>query len=670
MLSSPVIEDSFFPSTQPSTWVRTSARRRRLSSQRGGVSSPSSAENESLGWMQVKVSYPPNRSSIYSCKNVSKHIEHSFHSMRNTRKVFNVGDKGKAHSMSLFTSLEEGNSAPEERKSRRNSPHSMEVHVNRNPFLCLPSYDALYRQQRTPRNLADFVKSRKELFSHVREGDYASLVSDCSFQPSVTSRRSFGPFDRRTRRKKDSAASAALHKTWRSSGVEIPKRCPDDLLEGLEDRTWTPGKTLRVSYVTWNMACKEPSAVQLSSGCIHPNGHVIVIATQENGPYIGSNRFQQNFEKIVVEQCLKGEYVVVTIKKMWALHLMVLARKRDVALHIAHVETAKVTSGLLGIGGNKGAVAVALSIRLSHEGCGTSHNVKKKRRTTANLQEVNMQRNYSRKASNTFSVVSPVLTMLFINAHLPAHMEGMKKRNSCYHKILKTIKVGKKGVFAQDFRGFDPSSVAEPRSFLYGTPQGNPLSPQSGGSSEEVSCGASATSQLSCPPSELKASIVCVEARNASDEFDITFFGGDLNYRIEEVNERVEKLASHPALFNELVALDQLLKEKNQGLVFKNFREGTLKFPPTYKYEIPKEKATSTVGVHAKKTLLGYAEASNGKKARVPSYCDRVLFRTPPESKVSKADIELYTDVQGVTSSDHRPVVAIFDISTKTTAAL
>lgn len=378
MLSSPGLENSFFPTTLPSKWVKTSAHRRPLSSQRSGASCSPGTENDSLGWMQVKVSFPPNRSSIYSCRNVAKHIENSFHSLKKNRKICSVDGKRKTHSMSLSTSLEDGNFVQEENKSRGSSLHSMKVHVNRNPLLCLPSYEVLYRQQRASYNVPDLMKSRKELFSHFREGEGTSLVSESSFQPAARSRRSFAPFERKNRRKKESAVSSVLHKERRPSGAEIPKHCPDDLLEGLEDRTWKPGKTLRVSYVTWNMAGKEPSAVQLSSGCIHPNGHVIVIATQENGPYIGSNRFQQSFEKIVMEQCLKGEYVVVAIKKMWALHLMVLARKRDVAHHITQVESAKVTSGLLGVGGNKGAVAVALSIRLSHKGCDTDHTVKKK----------------------------------------------------------------------------------------------------------------------------------------------------------------------------------------------------------------------------------------------------------------------------------------------------
>ena len=118
----------------------------------------------------------------------------------------------------------------------------------------------------------------------------------------------------------------------------VPRYCPDDLLRG-EDKLWCPGKPLRIAYVTWNMANNRPRMDEVSAYCVHPNAHLIVVGTQENGPYMGSNKMQNRWAKTVRDVCLGGQYELVGKHHMWAVHMLVFARKRDVAKYVSRAHT-------------------------------------------------------------------------------------------------------------------------------------------------------------------------------------------------------------------------------------------------------------------------------------------------------------------------------------------
>ena len=74
-----------------------------------------------------------------------------------------------------------------------------------------------------------------------------------------------------------------------------------------------------------------------------------------------------------------------------------------------------------------------------------------------------------------------------------------------------------------------------------------------------------------------------------------------------------------------------------------------------------------------KTTLCATDDYDRSKKARLPAYCDRVLFKrhvnctNTVDSSSPSNDLVLthYTDVPTVRSSDHRPVVAVFKLKTR-----
>ena len=127
---------------------------------------------------------------------------------------------------------------------------------------------------------------------------------------------------------------------------------------------------------------------------------------------------------------------------MWAIHLAVFVRTRDVAPYVrnVHVDTQR-TGALKGLCGNKGGVAVALSLSMKHQ---------------------NMPQFSPREDSRDDpQVAAPAwrdvqssrshLSLLFVGSHLTAHQHNVAKRNLDYLNIVKHMKVGSQGPYAEHF---------------------------------------------------------------------------------------------------------------------------------------------------------------------------------------------------------------------------
>lgn len=112
---------------------------------------------------------------------------------------------------------------------------------------------------------------------------------------------------------------------------------------------------------------------------------------------------------------------------------------------------------------------------------------------------------------------------------------------------------------------------------------------------------------------------------------------GDLNYRINLSYEKARELISRKRWF-ELVESDQLVRELRKGHAFDGWSEGTLNFPPTYKYEINSEK---------------YFGEDPKAGRRTPAWCDRILSygKGMRQLKYRRSELKL---------SDHRPVTATY----------
>jgi hypothetical protein len=129
-------------------------------------------------------------------------------------------------------------------------------------------------------------------------------------------------------------------------------------------------------------------------------------------------------------------------------------------------------------------------------------------------------------------------------------------------------------------------------------------------------------------------------------EHDRIFFFGDMNYRLHCVREFAEDLFLDKK-WAELRIYDQLNIAKKEGKVFQGFSEGELDFAPSYKYDV------------------GKFELDSSDKHRVPSYCDRILWKcvdNPTNTGPSLIQLLHYKSHSDVLASDHLPVSASFSV--------
>ncbi|XP_056215525.1 phosphatidylinositol 3,4,5-trisphosphate 5-phosphatase 2B-like isoform X2 [Falco biarmicus] len=151
--------------------------------------------------------------------------------------------------------------------------------------------------------------------------------------------------------------------------------------------------------------------------------------------------------------------------------------------------------------------------------------------------------------------------------------------------------------------------------------------------------------------SDILHSLVLGDKRLAA--FDLTlrfthlFWFGDLNYRLDmDVQDILAHITKKE--FEALLAVDQLSLEREKNKVFLRFSEGDISFPPTYRYE--RGSRDSYVWQKFKAT---------GMRINVPSWCDRILWKSHPETHVV---CNSYGCTDDIVTSDHSPVFATFEV--------
>ncbi|XP_054839709.1 phosphatidylinositol 3,4,5-trisphosphate 5-phosphatase 1 isoform X2 [Eublepharis macularius] len=138
---------------------------------------------------------------------------------------------------------------------------------------------------------------------------------------------------------------------------------------------------------------------------------------------------------------------------------------------------------------------------------------------------------------------------------------------------------------------------------------------------------------------------------NITHRFTHLFWLGDLNYRLElppmEAENIVQKIKQQQ--YAELLCCDQLLMEKRDQKVFLQFDEEEITFAPTYRFE----RNTRENYVYTK-------QKTTGMKYNLPSWCDRVLWKSYPLVHVV---CQSYGCTSDIMTSDHSPVFATFEVA-------
>uniref|UniRef100_A0A8C2K854 phosphatidylinositol-3,4,5-trisphosphate 5-phosphatase n=1 Tax=Cyprinus carpio TaxID=7962 RepID=A0A8C2K854_CYPCA len=136
--------------------------------------------------------------------------------------------------------------------------------------------------------------------------------------------------------------------------------------------------------------------------------------------------------------------------------------------------------------------------------------------------------------------------------------------------------------------------------------------------------------------------------------FNHLFWCGDLNYRLDLDVSLLQDILKHVSKreFEELMCADQLTRERHRRKAFFNFskncEEEKILFPPTYRYERG-----------SRDCYLWQKYKSSGVQVNGPSWCDRVLWKSYPESHIICTS---YGCTDDIFTSDHSPVFATFEV--------
>ncbi|GLC43102.1 hypothetical protein PLESTM_001431000 [Pleodorina starrii] len=310
-----------------------------------------------------------------------------------------------------------------------------------------------------------------------------------------------------------------------------------------------------------------------------------------------------------------GSWERVALRQMSGLVIVVFCR-RELAQHVGEVATANVACGVMGVGGNKGAVAVSMSV-------------------------------FRRR-------------VMFVCSHFAAHQERVEERNENYNKIVRMLH-------------FDNTSKAAAQQQLQ-------LQQQQQQAGEGPGAGDSDADALGTPASRGAAAAGASTAETQDDghgpglsDAALLVWAGDFNYRLNGSYEEVCELSCTGAL-GKLFRLDQCRLEMDKGNVFRGLREplplGHPVFVPTYKYdknESHKWIPPAEPGGPARLQL----PFDSSEKQRVPAWTDRVFYRgsRPGSLDVAAEEVSVimgrpadYNCVLEVTDSDHKPVFALLQV--------
>lgn len=144
------------------------------------------------------------------------------------------------------------------------------------------------------------------------------------------------------------------------------------------------------------------------------------------------------------------------------------------------------------------------------------------------------------------------------------------------------------------------------------------------------------------------------KSKDVTQNFDCIFWCGDLNFRLSQPrDEVVQWVAEQRFPVPKPLALqsDQLFNSRIEGSIFREFEEGPITFPPTYKYD------------------PGTQRFDTSHKLRAPAYTDRILFKSKGLSRrrdssgstsVGPLECLMYTSVPSICTSDHKPVWGLY----------
>jgi len=322
---------------------------------------------------------------------------------------------------------------------------------------------------------------------------------------------------------------------------------------------------LSLCILTWNVNTQRISDPYRLRKLLEKGVDLIVVGLQEivdlNAKSMLKNHdnLEDQWESVILQALTFGDlkYCKLSSIRLFGILLFIFV-KLEVHSYVEDVMSNKIGTGVLGLGGNKGAVAIRFNV---------------------------FDRN-----------------VVFVCSHLAAHQGNVTDRNADFHKIMSKLTFSETG-----------NNVYKSE-----TPR------DSGGSGN---------------------------GKNITiDSHDVIFWFGDLNYRLDFKDTEVPKVIEliQKKKWNSLVKRDQLFLQIREKKAFVGFKENQIRFQPTFKF-VPDSNEYDKV------------------KKRIPSYCDRVLWKVNGKKTQKKIVFDClgYAALTDQTMSDHKPVVAVFELKMK-----
>ncbi|KAE8584033.1 hypothetical protein XENTR_v10020797 [Xenopus tropicalis] len=124
------------------------------------------------------------------------------------------------------------------------------------------------------------------------------------------------------------------------------------------------------------------------------------------------------------------------------------------------------------------------------------------------------------------------------------------------------------------------------------------------------------------------------------------FWAGDLNYRLSMPLQDILQCV-YSGRYQVLLPVDQLSQERERKKIFLGFKEDSVTFPPTCRYE----RGTRSYDLHKARTT--------GTRLFAPCWSDRVLWTSYPDTDIKCTS---YGCTEDIVTSDHSPVFATFEV--------
>lgn len=413
-------------------------------------------------------------------------------------------------------------------------------------------------------------------------------------------------------------------------------------------------ESLNALAVTWNCGESKPDPGSAIFRWVHEHSYdksLAVIALQEvemGGTSVAlaaaknalAAKMQERgnanaqFWATSVLNALGGDrhWHAVGLRQLSGMLIIVFARN-NLRAHIGEQVTASVACGMLGVGGNKGGVAIEFTLHRQR--------------------------------------------IAVVCSHFAAHQNSVDARNANYAVLARQLNFARRSWFSEDddlvssaapfsstATEYDSAALPtmpSPGERFFDADTGASSETEEDGGSDVSSFVASNTGNLDVATTTITMDQTGVMPDGLRSAAALVWLG-DFNYRIDGQYEQVKELAVRGDL-GPLLACDQLRREHLAGRVFRGLREAPITFPPTYKFD---------------KGVPSPFSYDSSEKRRVPAWCDRIFYRgsvpcTPnngedeKNSEAGAGDVLVVAKEYGcwgdVYDSDHKPVYASLEIS-------